>query len=72
MNVMLEKHPERVIRQAVKGMLPKTILGRHMLQRLKVYGGPDHPHEAQVRGTLKQQQRKHPDPNTLVVEVSEG
>ena len=72
MNVMLEKHPERVIRQAVKGMLPKTILGRHMLHRLKVYGGPDHPHEAQVRGAMKQQQRKQPDPNTLVVEGSEG
>lgn len=47
---MLERHPDRVIRHAVKGMLPKTKLGARMLSRLKVYAGPDHPHEAQVRG----------------------
>jgi len=44
---MLEKRPERVIQLAVKGMLPKNTLGRAMLKKLKVYGGPDHPHEAQ-------------------------
>ncbi len=44
---MLEKRPERVIELAVKGMLPKNTLGRAMLKKLKVYGGPDHPHEAQ-------------------------
>ncbi len=44
---MLEKRPERVIELAVKGMLPKNTLGRAMLRKLKVYGGPDHPHEAQ-------------------------
>jgi len=43
----LEKHPERVIERAVKGMLPHNHLGADMLRRLKVYGGPDHPHEAQ-------------------------
>lgn len=44
---MLAKRPERVIEQAVKGMLPKNTLGRAMGQKLKVYGGPEHPHEAQ-------------------------
>ena len=52
MEKLLEKHPERVIQQAVQGMLPKTTLGRQMLKRLKVYSGADHPHEAQV-GTGK-------------------
>ena len=44
---LMEKHPDRVITQAVKGMLPKTKLGRAMIKKLKVYGGPDHPHAAQ-------------------------
>jgi large subunit ribosomal protein L13 len=44
---MLEKHPERVIGLAVKGMLPKNNLGRLMRRKLKVYAGPEHPHEAQ-------------------------
>lgn len=39
--------PERIIEQAVKGMLPKTSLGRQLLTKLKVYAGPDHPHQAQ-------------------------
>jgi large subunit ribosomal protein L13 len=43
----LEKHPERVIEHAVKGMLPKNPLGRRMFRKLKVYAGPNHPHEAQ-------------------------
>jgi large subunit ribosomal protein L13 len=47
---MLQKHPDRVIRQAVKGMLPKNSLGRKMLKRLKVYAGSEHPHSAQVSG----------------------
>ena len=50
---MLEKHPERVLQLAVKGMLPRTKLGRKMLSRLKVYAGPEHPHEAQVIGSQK-------------------
>lgn len=45
---MLEKHPERVIKQSVKGMLPKNVPGRRMLGRLKVYAGNNHPHQAQV------------------------
>ena len=44
---LLAKHPERVIEKAVKGMLPKNSLGRNMLRKLKVYAGPDHPHQAQ-------------------------
>lgn len=43
----LEKHPERVIEHAVAGMLPHNTLGRQMCRKLKVYAGPDHPHQAQ-------------------------
>ncbi len=45
---MLEKHPERIIQAAVKGMIPHNRLGRKILRHFKVYAGPDHPHEAQV------------------------
>ena len=44
---VLERHPDRVIRQAVKGMMPDGPLGRRMLGKLKVYAGPAHPHAAQ-------------------------
>jgi large subunit ribosomal protein L13 len=44
---MMEKTPERVIQLAVRGMLPKNVLGRKMIKKLKVYAGPDHPHGAQ-------------------------
>ena len=44
---MIERHPERVIEKAVKGMLPKNTLGRKMGTKLKVYAGPNHPHQAQ-------------------------
>jgi large subunit ribosomal protein L13 len=43
----IEKYPERVIQAAVWGMLPKNRLGRKLLRKLKVYSGPDHPHQAQ-------------------------
>jgi large subunit ribosomal protein L13 len=43
----LRRRPEEVIRHAVKGMLPRTRLGRKQLTKLKVYAGPDHPHQAQ-------------------------
>lgn len=46
-NDLLEKHPERIIETAVKGMLPKTKLGRAMFKKLKVYAGTEHPHTAQ-------------------------
>jgi large subunit ribosomal protein L13 len=45
---MLERHPDRVVQLAVKGMLPNNALGRRMLRRLKVYSGNEHPHTAQV------------------------
>jgi large subunit ribosomal protein L13 len=44
---MLETHPERIIELAVKGMLPKNSLGRHMREKLKVYAGAEHPHQGQ-------------------------
>ena len=44
---MLERHPERLLEFAVKGMLPKGPLGRQIGRKLKVYKGPDHPHVAQ-------------------------
>jgi large subunit ribosomal protein L13 len=44
---LLAKKPAEMIRIAVKGMLPKNSLGRQMLRKLKVYAGPNHPHEAQ-------------------------
>ena len=44
---LLAKRPDRLVELAVRGMLPHTSLGRQMLKKLKVYGGPDHPHQAQ-------------------------
>jgi large subunit ribosomal protein L13 len=44
---MLDKHPDRVIREAVRRMLPKNKLGHQMLSKLKVYAGSNHPHQAQ-------------------------
>ena len=50
---VLQKHPERVFEHAVKGMLPHNRLGRHILKKMKVYPGAEHPHKAQ-----------QPEPNT--------
>jgi large subunit ribosomal protein L13 len=50
---LLQKKPEDVIRKAVKGMLPKNKLARHMLSKLKVYAGTDHPHKAQQPKTVQ-------------------
>lgn len=44
---LLKKHPERLVQNAVKGMLPKNKLGKQMFKKLKVYRGSEHPHEAQ-------------------------
>ena len=44
----LERRPTEVLRKAVKGMLPRNRLGRQQLTKLKIYAGPDHPHEAQA------------------------
>lgn len=49
---LLESKPEEVIKKAVKGMLPKNKLSRHMLKKLKVYAGGSHPHDAQQPKTI--------------------
>jgi len=50
---VLAKHPERVVESAIKGMLPKTKLGRAMASKLKVYAGAEHPHGAQKPAAFK-------------------
>jgi len=49
---LLKTYPDRVLRRAVKGMLPKTKLGNKMLSKLKVYAGPEHPHTSQKPQSL--------------------
>jgi large subunit ribosomal protein L13 len=44
---MIARRPEEVLRLAVKGMLPRNRLGRQQLRKLKIYAGPEHPHQAQ-------------------------
>jgi large subunit ribosomal protein L13 len=53
LSVMLEKHPEKVVAEAVRRMLPKNKLGRAMFKKLKVYPGSDHPHQAQQPDALE-------------------
>jgi large subunit ribosomal protein L13 len=48
-----QRHPERLVEEAVRGMLPKTKLGDAMYRKLKVYAGPDHPHRAQKPSKLE-------------------
>lgn len=50
---LMKKHPDSIIRRAVKGMLPKNSLGRSIYKKLKVYSGESHPHEAQKPQILK-------------------
>jgi LSU ribosomal protein L13P len=45
--MMLAKHPDRILRLAVKRMLPKNRMGRRLLSKLRIYAGPNHPHAAQ-------------------------
>ncbi len=52
---LLSKHPDRVIRKAVRGMLPKNTLGRKCFKRLRVYAGAEHPHAAQRPMTVEKQ-----------------
>jgi len=52
-DVMQEKHPTRAIEAAVKGMLPRNRLGRAQIRKLKIYAGPEHPHEAQAPQPLE-------------------
>lgn len=51
---MLERHPERIIERAVKGMLPKNKMGRHLMTNLRIYSGSEHPHAAQKPESLEQ------------------
>ena len=44
---LLERHPEKAVEKAIKGMVPHNTLGRAMMRKLKVYAGPEHPHQAQ-------------------------
>lgn len=53
-----EKHPDRIVEVAVRGMLPKNRLGRQMARKLKVYAGPDHPHQSQKPQPLEITNRK--------------
>ena len=53
-----EKHPERLVEVAVRGMLPKNRLGRQINRKLKVYAGPDHPHQSQQPEPLTLKYRK--------------
>ena len=48
-----QRHPERLVEDAVRGMLPKTKLGEAMFRKLKVYAGPGHPHTAQKPSKLE-------------------
>ena len=66
---MIERTPARVIEHAVRGMLPKNKLGRKALRRLKVYAGPEHPHEAQVVGSERSIAQLQPAPDIDDIEV---
>ena len=50
---MLEKHPERILKKAIWGMLPHNVLGRQVFKKLRVYAGPEHRHEAQKPQALE-------------------
>jgi len=55
---LLDKHPERVVEKAIRGMLPRNRLGRAMGRKLRVYAGPDHPHAGQAPQPLTLDVRK--------------
>lgn len=59
---LMEKDPAEIVRRVIKGMLPHTVLGRHMSSKLKVYAGAAHPHEAQqpvdISETFRQEQSR--------------
>jgi large subunit ribosomal protein L13 len=58
-NKIVQTHPERIIERAVKGMMPHNRLGNQMMKKLKIYVGPSHPHEAQVKaGTAAEAKQK--------------
>jgi large subunit ribosomal protein L13 len=62
----MSRRPELVIEDAVKRMLPKNKLGRHMLSKLKIYKGDRHPHQAQRPQDLKLEVRTYPPPKVVV------
>jgi len=53
LRTQLERRPTEVLRKAVKGMLPRNRLARQQINKLKIYAGPEHPHEAQAPKTLE-------------------
>jgi large subunit ribosomal protein L13 len=53
LRTQLERRPEEVLRKAVKGMLPRNRLARQQITKLKIYAGPEHPHEAQAPKTME-------------------
>ena len=72
LTVLLEKTPTRAIRHAVKGMLPKSRLGKRMLSRLKLYAGAEHPHAAQVNARPKAEKKAAPVPAGPAAETGDG
>ncbi len=60
LGTLLERRPERVVELAVRGMLPRNKLAKHLLRHLKVHAGPDHPHEAQINISRKRANRRQP------------
>ena len=68
---MLARHPERVLELSVRGMLPRNRLARHVLRHLKVYAGPEHPHEAQVNASRKRHRGAAPGP-VAALSAAEG
>jgi large subunit ribosomal protein L13 len=59
MREQLERHPQKIIFDAVNGMIPKTRLGGAQMKKLRVYAGPDHPHMAQKPKVLKLQESRY-------------
>ncbi|HLF86649.1 MAG TPA: 50S ribosomal protein L13 [Nitrospiria bacterium] len=55
---LMKDKPEEVVSMAIKGMLPKNRLGKAMAKKLKIYGGPEHPHQAQTPEVLEIEMRK--------------
>ena len=59
LKVMRQKHPERILENAVRGMLPKNTLGKRIYLHMKIYAGPNHPHEAQKPEVLELSSNGH-------------
>ena len=72
LKTMLEKHPDRVLEKAVKGMLPRNTLAKSQLKHLKVYPDGDHPHEAQVIASKKAQKDYVPAPMAALASAKES